>query len=68
MSSLEQDAINEWFASKEGVSCADNKTLTLETDQYLRNRLWKAFISGMDAGARIKRERIIAKLDEIFKS
>ena len=71
----EQKAIDDWFASKEGQSCANIETLINQenkTDsQYLRNRLWKAFVAGQASGMRIQREAATEAIkrfaDSIFR-
>lgn len=39
----------DWIDSEDGKRCANPVTLQLPTDQYeyLRNRLWHAFVAGM---------------------
>ena len=36
----------EWLRSEEGIDCSEGKT----EGEYLKNRLWRAFMSGFDAG------------------
>lgn len=47
----------DWIASEEGKRCADFRTLTAQ--QYLENRLWKAFCAGYNA--KVPRQEAIAK-------
>lgn len=65
----EQKAIDEWFASEEGKQCCDAETL--ETPQYqrqyLRNRLWKAFVAGMGAGKQINRGATLSAVEKFLK-
>ncbi len=68
MSKERQQAIDKWFDSDEGKSCLDVKTLTTKSDQYLRNRLWKAFIGGMDAGEIIAKGNLIDKFIKLINS
>jgi hypothetical protein len=55
----EAKAVGDWFASEEGERCSDPTTLGADKgqDRYLRNRLWKAFSAGIDAGKRIARNQ-----------
>ena len=62
----EQQAIDDWFDSKEGQSCADVKTLDITRNEYLNNRLWKAFTSGLDAGKRIGKDRAKKAITKII--
>jgi hypothetical protein len=54
----EAKAWNKWLISEEGKMC--NSTLTLQApmsmDQYLQNRLWRAFTAGIGAAERIARQ------------
>ena len=66
----EQQAIDVWFDSEEGKSCSNAETLKLEKkqEQYLRNRLWKAFIAGMKAGEEITKGKMIGKFTNLINS
>ena len=68
MSEERQQAIDTWFGSEEGKSCSNLKTLGIDKEQYLRNRLWKAFVAGMDAQDTITRGQIIDKFIAIINS
>ena len=63
----EQRHIDAWFKSIEGKSCTNIRTLDIHIDNYLRNRIWKAFIAGMDAGKLIEKNRISKKLRELIR-
>lgn len=39
-------AWDKWLASRDGQHCADAKTLPRDTDEYIKNRLWNAFMAG----------------------
>lgn len=60
----EQNEINEWLASDEFKSGEDPISLLApeRSREYLRNRLWKAFTAGMDAGKRISKKRMAAAI------
>ncbi len=62
----EQKAINAWFESDEGKSCCDHSTLELKTNQYLSNRLWRAFTAGQSSGRLIERTRILDKIEQLL--
>ena len=49
-------ARDEWLASAEGQKAADSATLVNcgDADYYLKNRLCRAFIAGMEAECRIQ--------------
>lgn len=49
-------AWNVWSESEEGRECEEPTTLYAhpEARQYLRNRLWRAFMAGADAGRKIQ--------------
>ena len=63
----EQEAVNQWFASEEGKSCCNVDSLDTQTDTYLRNRLWKAFIAGQDSGRHIERQTIMNKVESFLR-
>jgi hypothetical protein len=64
----EQKAVEDWFDSYEGKSCSDPITLGCDAMQssFLRNRLWKAFTAGLDAGAKIHRNQVIKILSDLL--
>ena len=57
-------AWDKWLASDEGQSCSDIETITKsswgEPNEYLVNRLRKAFRVGLDAGRAIEQTGAIA--------
>jgi hypothetical protein len=53
--SPEQRAVEEWFDSGEGETCCQGAA----SAEYLRNRLWRAFRAGMDAGKKIARRQAV---------
>jgi hypothetical protein len=59
----EQQAIAAWFDSEEGQKCCEGEA----RGDYLRNRLWLAFTSGMDAGKIIGREEALARLRKLIE-
>ena len=60
----ETKSYNEWAASDEGKSSLNAVSLgaPAENEQYLRNRVWKAYSAGYRAGLENERKNVIVKL------
>lgn len=59
----EAQSVQAWFDTEEGKSCADIVSLGGKewNETYLRNRLWKAFVAGVEAGRQIQRDEMVEK-------
>ncbi len=60
----ETDCWNKWRESEEGKSCGNVETLKAPKDQeqFLRNRLWRAFMAGCHAGRELREEDIVHRI------
>lgn len=52
-------ARDNWLESAEGKRCLDGA----DSGEYLRNRLDRAYLAGVDAGIAIAKKRLAAVLD-----
>lgn len=63
----EQEEINKWFDSDDGRSCENPSFLADKKHQeFLRNRLLRAFSAGMSAGKAIREESMIGTFCKLF--
>lgn len=47
-----------WLASDEGTQCRAANTLAHNTNHYLENRLWRAFMAGAKAAELAQRKEV----------
>ena len=61
----ENKSYNQWAESDAGKSATNPETLGVkkENEQFLRNRIWKAYDAGHRAGRENERKNIMAKLE-----
>jgi hypothetical protein len=60
----ETKSYNEWAETDDGQSSLNARTLGIrsENDQFLRNRILKAYMAGHRAGLEKERKNVIVKL------
>ena len=66
----ETESYNQWSESDAGKAATNAETIGApkENEQYLRNRLWKAYMAGHASGRKCEYRRIMKKIDDALSA